>query len=338
MKAISISLTLALGIFVLSCGCGSKVSTEKTAENQPFQTTFSTRLLGDFRADSAFKHIERQVAFGPRVPGTEGHKACREYILETLREYAADSIITQDVEAEAFNGDKLPITNIMAQFNPENDRRILLVAHWDTRPWADNEATDSLRNEPIPGANDGASGVGVLLEIARNFQLRDPEIGVDILFVDAEDYGKTSTFEEETETWALGTQYFVEHMPYTHKNRPIYGILLDMVGGRDARFHQEMYSLRNARAVTNKVWEEASNLGLENTFIKSPGGAVTDDHIFLNRAGIPTTDIIETINVQTSNFPPTWHTHSDDISNIDRKSLEAVGRTVLNVVYKEKDI
>lgn len=335
MKKLGTYLTLALTFIGLSCG--NRTGGTPAADSTDSPQNLSARLIGDFRADSAYEHIARQVSFGPRIPGSDGHKACRDYIIRTLRDYAADTIIVQDTQVTAFNGDLLPITNILASYNPDESRRILLVAHWDTRPWADMETSEDRRDQPIPGANDGGSGVGVLLEIARNFQLRDPEAGVDLLFVDAEDYGNTSGFGDKTDTWCLGTQYWVEHMPYRDgASRPVYGILLDMVGGRNARFHQEMFSLENAPNVTAKVWSEAASLGYGNIFINSPGGAITDDHIFLCRAGIPTTDIIETINEETANFPPTWHTHNDNLENIDKKSLEAVGRTVLNVVYKEK--
>ncbi len=336
MKKLGIYLTIALTLTGLGCS-GKRTEGASSTDGSENAQTLSERIIGDFRADSAYEHIARQVGFGPRVPGSEGHKACRDYIIRTLGAYAADTIIVQDAEVTAFTGEVLPITNILASYKPGESRRILLAAHWDTRPWADMESSEDSRNRPIPGANDGGSGVGVLLEIARNFQLRDPEVGVDLLFVDAEDYGNSAGFGDKTDTWCLGTQYWVDHMPYANGAvRPVYGILLDMVGGRNARFHQEMFSLEYAPNVTAKIWAEAASLGYGNIFINSPGGAVTDDHIFLSRAGIPTADIIETINEETANFPPTWHTHEDRLENIDKKSLEAVGRTVLNVVYKEK--
>ena len=193
------------------------------------------------------------------------------------------------------------------------------------------------RNKPIPGANDGASGVGVLLEIARNLAIEAPAVGVDILFVDGEDYGNAGGFSDNQETWCLGTQYWTKNMvPYTKNNRPIYGILLDMVGGKNARFHREYFSNTNAPNQTVRIWSEAAHLGLKDIFVNEIGGSIVDDHIFMAKAGIPTVNIIETMNVETSNFPPTWHTHADNMDNIDRRSLDAVGKTVLNVVYKEK--
>lgn len=297
----------------------------------------TTPTLGHFNTDSAYQYVADQVAFGPRVPGTESHQACSDYIINTLQRLPVDSIIVQKGSVTAFDGTELPVTNIIAGFNTDKKRRILLVAHYDTRPWADNEDSALERERPIPGANDGGSGVGVLLEIARNLAARRPAVGVDLLFVDAEDYGTNEGFSNNPESWCLGTQYWVEHMtPYSANNLPVYGILLDMVGGRNARFHYESFSANNARVPTIKVWSEAQALGYGDRFICEVGGAAVDDHVFLTRAGIPTTDVIEINNVETSTFPPTWHTHNDNMANIDPNTLKAVGQTVLNVVYKEK--
>lgn len=189
----------------------------------------------------------------------------------------------------------------------------------------------------MPGANDGGSGVGVLLEIARNLAAKQPSIGVDIAFFDAEDYGKYEGFEDSSDTWCLGSQYWAKNMiPYSAYNKPVYGILLDMVGGRGARFHYELFSQEYARLATVKVWGEAEKLGYSDYFIREKGAPVTDDHVVLTRAGIPTTNIIESINSETQSFNPTWHTLDDTMANIDRASLKAVGETVLNVVYKER--
>lgn len=310
--------------------------TAKKNTDQSEQPSRFSRLKGSFNADSAYRYIAEQVSFGPRVPGSEGHKQCGDYIIRKLNDFYADSVIVQEATVTTFNGKTLPIRNILGRYNPDSDHRILLAAHWDTRPWADNEHDLELRNKPIAGANDGASGVGVLLEIARNLYLEAPDCGVDILFTDAEDYGNSNGFGNNDDTWCLGTQYWVKHMPYGASDKPRYGILLDMVGGRNARFHYEMFSRENAPSPTFRVWSEARNLGYDDRFINEVGGMITDDHVYLTRAGIPTTDIIENKNEQTLSFPPTWHTHQDDMKNIDKSSLEAVGRTVLNVVYNEK--
>lgn len=310
----------------------------KTSENTEKALDPVDLLLGKFSADSAYGFIEQQLAFGPRVPGSDAHKACRNYLIDKLKTYNADSVFVQDAVVTAYNGDILPITNIIAGWNVNVPRRVLLVAHWDSRPWSDKETDAEAKMKPVPGANDGASGVAVLLEIARNMAMKAPAIGVDIMFTDAEDYGDSNTLDDNEDTWCLGTQYWIKSgmPPYTLDNLPVYGILLDMVGGRNARFHYEYFSQINAPNPTVKVWAEASRIGHGGKFIRRLGSAVTDDHIFLSRAGIPTTNIIEGFNEETQSFAPTWHTNDDNIENIDRSSLKAVGETVLNVVYKEK--
>ena len=212
----------------------------------------------------------------------------------------------------AYTGDVLPIINIMGCFNPGARKRILLLAHYDTRPWADQDTNRDNHSTPIPGANDGASGVGVLLEIARQLSDNTPPIGVDMLFVDAEDYGQASGFYNHDESWCLGTQYWAAHMPYAQDSLPSYAILLDMVGGIEARS------------------------GYGHRFPNIDGGAIVDDHIFVNKAGIPAINIVESKNDVTKSFAPTWHTMDDDMNNIDRSTLKAAGQTVLNVIFNEK--
>ena len=329
----------AVGIMMMAMsviGCNSSSRGESSAEAASAQPATSA-LLGNFNADSAYQYVADQVAFGPRVPGTDAHRACRNYIIDKLEAFGADSVITQDATVTAYNGDQLPISNIIAGFNLNKAKRLLLAAHWDSRPWADMEESMDLRNQPVLGANDGGSGVAVLLEIARNLAEKQPSVGVDLIFFDAEDYGNHDGFGTNADTWCLGAQYWADNIvPYRTDNLPVYGILLDMVGGRNARFHYEAFSQQNAETPTIKVWSEAERLGYGDTFIRSIGGAITDDHIVLTRAGIPTTDIVELNNVETSSFPPTWHTLHDDMEHIDRSTLKAVGETVLNVVYKEK--
>lgn len=332
MNIMRITASAFISALLVLAGCKSNAGTGQNSTAEP-----TAKVLGAFNADSAFSYVADQVAFGPRVPGTEGHKACRDYIVDRLRDFSADTIIVQDAEVTAYDGTHLPISNIFASYKQEQSKRVLLVAHWDTRPWADRENNEDTRKQPIPGANDGGSGVAVLLEIARNLAMKEPSVGVDLLFVDAEDYGCSEGFDRHDDTWCLGSQYWVDNMvPYSGGNMPVYGILLDMVGGRNARFHYEDFSTRNASTPTIKVWSEAEALGYGDRFIRKVGGAAIDDHIVLTRAGIPTTDIIELCNEQTYSFPPTWHTHDDNIDNIDRSSLNAVGQTVLNVIYKEK--
>ena len=289
-----------------------------------------------FNADSAYSYIKAQVSFGPRVPGTDSHRRCAEYIVGELVRHGVDTIKTQNAIVTAFNSDQLPITNIMGSINPDAKDRVLIAAHYDTRPWADNEVDEKDRNTPIDGANDGASGVGVMLELARLLTDNRPQIGVDLLFVDAEDYGDYSGWGNNEETWCLGTQYWAEHNGYTPANKPRYGIVLDMVGGTNAPFHREFYSNKAAKNVVDKVWSTAANSGYGNFFPNEVGGALIDDHLFIDRAGIPCIDIVECNNTITRSFPPTWHTLRDNMASIDTAPLKAVGQTVLNVVLSEK--
>ncbi len=326
MKIINI---LSLALCWLMIACSAKTESKSETNNEP--TTIKSRI--EFNADSAYRNVEAQVNCGYRVPGTKGHACCAQYLVSELKRYGVDTVIEQKTTVTAFNGDKLPINNILGQFNKDAVRRVLLLAHWDTRPWADAEEDVSKHNTPIDGANDGGSGVGVLLEIARCLSIEKPTIGVEILFVDAEDYGQSNGDDENT--WCLGTQYWIKKLPYAPERMPEYGILLDMVGGKDAKFHREYASQYLAGHIVDKVWAMAVASGYGDVFVNQVGGSVMDDHIYINQANIPCIDIIENNNPSTSSFNPTWHTLNDNMSNIDRNSLKAVGQTVLNVIYNE---
>lgn len=328
------SIILFIGFIISSCTANTGKTEMATAIEQNSEQKAKSPT---FNADSAYHYVKSQVDFGPRVPGMQSHVKCGNYLASELRRHKADTVIEQKTTVTAHNGDKLPIKNIFAQYNKQANKRILLLAHWDTRPWADAEQDKSRHNTPIDGANDGASGVGILLEIARNININKPEIGVDILFTDAEDYGLSDGTTESEATWCLGTQYWVKNMPYSTGQYPIYGILLDIVGGIDARFHLEYYSMYFAPSIANKVWSIADMCGYGNIFINSTGGAITDDHVYINRVGIPCIDIIENNNVVTRSFPPTWHTLEDNMNNIDKNSLQAVGETVLQTIYMERN-
>ncbi len=327
MKFVNI---IMLSLCWLMVACSAKTETKSTTNEEP--TTIKPRI--EFNADSAYRNVKTQVDFGPRVPGLDSHAKCAQYLAGELHRYGADEVIEQKTTVTAFNGDKLPINNILGQFNKDAVTRVLLLAHWDTRPWGDEDADENKRKSPIPGANDGASGVGVLLEVARCLSIEKPAIGVDILFVDAEDYGETKGNSENS--WCLGTQYWVKNLPYTPERMPMYGILLDMVGGKDAKFHREYASQQLASAVVDKVWTMAVASGYGNVFVNEIGGSVMDDHIYVNQVGIPCIDIIENFNQGTMSFNPTWHTHADDMSNISIATLKATGQTVVNVIYNEQ--
>lgn len=277
-----------------------------------------------FSADSAYQYIERQVAFGPRVPNTSAHRKAGDWLSAELRRHGA--IVTeQPATLRAYDGTMLNARNIFGQYNPAADDRILLLAHWDCRPRADKDPDPQARQLPVDGANDGASGVGVLLEIARQLSLNPSSKGIDILFVDAEDWGT----DEVEESWALGTRYFVQNPP-VKGYAPEEAILLDMVGGENARFCREYFSQKNAPALIDKIWRTAADCGYADIFLNRMGGAITDDHIQLIESGIPAIDIIEyDPSSPSGGFNPRWHTSADNMEGISRETLNAVGSTIM---------
>lgn len=280
-------------------------------------------VVVNFDADSAYSYVERQVAFGPRVPNTEAHRRCGEWLASELRRRGAD-VTEQRADLTAFDGTVLKAVNILGRFNTESPDRLLLLAHWDCRPWADQDPNPDNRKKPVDGANDGASGVGVLLEIARQLSEKAPGKGVDILFVDAEDWGT----EGSEDSWALGARYFMEHPP-VEGYLPDEAILLDMVGGKDAVFCREYFSEQAAPRLAQSLWGIAASRGYGDLFLNKLGGAVTDDHVQLIEKGVPAVDIIEYHPEQESGFNSHWHTVSDNMENIDRATLKAVGETVM---------
>ncbi len=247
-------------------------------------------------------------------------------------------VVQQNAQVTAFNGSKLPLRNIIASWKPEERERVLLLAHYDTRPFADKD--DERTNEPIPGANDGGSGVGILLEIARHLATKQHGPGVDILLTDVEDYGQPSgamsADANSIDTWALGSQYFSKN-PHVAGYSARFGILLDMCGAKDARFYREAISMRYAPAVVGRIWKTGAALGHGDRFVQETKYFVgTDDHLPINeRLRIPTADIIE-YNAGTGAFHASWHTHDDDMDVIDRTTLGIVGSTVLEVVWQER--
>jgi hypothetical protein len=244
-------------------------------------------------------------------------------------------MIVQKAMLATFDGKKIELKNIIAQFSPQQKRRVLLCAHWDTRPWSDQ---DSVRkDEPSDGASDGASGVAVLLEIARQLKQSKPTIGIDIIMLDLEDYGQPddSPFEKKQDTYGLGTQYWAKN-PHVPGYYAEYGILLDMVGAKNATFAREKYSLQYAPSVVAKIWDAANQIGYSDYFPFRDGGFVTDDHYYINTIiNIPTVDIIQFDSSTRSGFGSYWHTHADNISIIDANTLKAVGQTLLQVIYSE---
>jgi len=335
MKRILIPIVLSL--LLVAC------NNDKPKGNQPVSPqTRKTVSVPQFNADSAYQYVAQQTAFGPRVPSTQAHAQCAEWLAAKLGEWA-DTLIVQDFRTRLFNGNSIDGKNIVATFHPKAKKRIVLCAHWDSRPYADHDPEASNNRQPIDGANDGASGVGVLMECARLFHLNKlPEtLGVDIILFDLEDYGPHQEeaedyYDDRINYWALGSQYWSKH-PHVYGYKAYYGILLDMVGGSQPNFQKEYYSEGLAAWVVNKVWRKASDLGYRPEFSNELGSPVSDDHLPMNQiAGIPTIDIID-LHPESSNgcFPEVWHTVNDNLEHIDRNTLGMVGNVLLHVIYEE---
>ena len=318
----------------------SKTDTPSTPD--PVEPTEPVRVeVPAFDADNAYALIERQVAFGPRVPGTPEHTKARQWMAGELEKYAGEgNVLVQEGQGRLYTGKVIPIYNIIAQFNRNSTQRILLLAHYDARQWADHDQDPARHNKPIDGANDGGSGVGVLLEIARI--LHDSplkNLGVDIILFDAEDQGTPDHLglrrtQESVTTWCLGSQWWARNRHRTDVQYR-WGILLDMVGARDAVFPKEGYSRQYAPRLVEHTWRNARELGHGRFFIPQNGAPINDDHYYINTiAGIPTIDIIHYDPV-TGQFGHSWHTHDDNMDIIDTATLHAVGETVLHVVYHE---
>lgn len=285
-----------------------------------------------FSADSAFEYVKMQVDFGPRVPGLPAQKACFDYLKNRMTSFGAQ-IFVQEADIKVYNGSKVPMYNLIASFNPSAEKRILLCSHWDSRPFADQDTIE--KNKPIDGANDGASGVGVLMEVARQLQIKKPTVGVDIIFFDVEDYGQPDGEPNYSEdSYALGTQYWAK-TPHIANYKAESGILLDMVGASDAIFTMEGVSMQYAADFNREVWNNASELGYGDYFSFRTTEGIIDDHYYINKiAGIPTIDIIHKDLNTPSGFWKYWHTHNDNLSKIDKNTLKVVGETVLATVYQ----
>jgi Zn-dependent M28 family amino/carboxypeptidase len=322
-------------LMVVLIGCNQPPSDSSKKKERKKERTLT---IPDFNADSAYQFVNAQVAFGPRVPNTPEHDSAAKYLLATLGRFA-DTAFIQSFQTRAYNGTVLNGQNIIGSFKPEEKSRILLCAHWDSRPYADHDPDPSLHSTPILGANDGASGVGVLLEIARILKNNKSRIGVDIIFFDAEDYGPPQDHQRRGQGnwWALGSQYWANN-PHDYDYFARYAILLDMVGGHDARFFMEGYSMNYAPGILKKVWKTAHQIGYKEYFIFEQKGYIDDDHRPINEIlKIPAINIIH-LDDQSSNgsFFEHWHTVKDSMDAISKESLKIVGQTVLTVVFEEK--
>ena len=323
-----LSVCVALGIFLIGCS-DSKKETTTIVEEKPLV------VAPDFNSDSAYAFVQKQVDFGPRVPNSVEHVAAGDYFVEKFISYGA-AVTEQNFNATTFDGVNVSLRNIIAAFNPTASKRILLAAHWDSRPFADKDL--EAPNRAMDAANDGASGVGVLLEIGRLIGQTTPNVGVDIILFDGEDWGEkhdmgyTQTPEGLETWWCLGSQYWSKN-----KNGygAYYGILLDMVGAKGAQFHMEGLSTTYAPKVVKKIWDTASKIGYSSYFIHQNQSGITDDHRFVNEvAKIPMVDIVH-YDPTHGYFGDYHHTHKDNMDLIDKRTLKAVGQTVLTVIYNE---
>jgi len=282
-----------------------------------------------FSADSAYNFVAKQVSFGPRVPETKAHEQARQYLLQKLKRYAGNRyVFPQEFSVAGYDRDTLALTNIIAAFNPRSGDRIMLSAHWDSRPRADQDTVNT--DKPILGADDGGSGVAVLLELARLFHNNPPPIGVDIVLFDGEDYGK----DDDLSKYFLGSRYWSNNPPVQGYS-PRFGILLDMVGGKSAQFPKEQNSMKYAPALVNELWSIADEKGYNNLFVDEQGSIISDDHVIVNRIlGIPTIDIVHhNPAINGANFPPYWHTHRDNMNIISKKTLQGTGDVLSELVY-----
>lgn len=320
-------LSIAAGVALCMSACQESTKTNQPEENNQPQVTVQNVNVPVFQTDSAFDYTAKQVAFGPRIPKTPAQEKCASWLIAKLKPLA-DTVYIQRTTVTGPKNTPLPCINIIATFNPEATQRILLLSHWDTRPHADQDAFD--RTKQLDGADDGASGVGVLIEVARQLHTQKPNIGIDILLTDVEDYG----ISEEENSYCLGTQYWAKN-PHVNGYKANYGILLDMVGGRGSQFFMEGGSQQYAYGPMKMFWDVANRLGYSDYFrYENIGAAITDDHVYVNTiAKIPTFDLIAL--QQNGNFVPHWHTSNDNMTVIDKRTLQVVGQTILEVIYRQ---
>ncbi len=323
-----------LTVIVFLAACTGKESAAPPVEEKKDQPAPVAVTAPALNSDSAYLFVKQQVDFGPRIPGSNAHAACAAWLENKLRGYIPDVMIQKGVVA-TFDNRKYDLKNIIASYNPEKTQRILLCAHWDTRPFADRDEGTN-KNKAYDGANDGASGVGVLIEIARQLAIHKPAVGVDNVLFDLEDYGQPgdSNFPAMKNSWCLGSQYWARN-PHKAGYYAKFGILLDMVGAKGAVFPKEGASVHYAGGLVDRVWNTAGKLGYGSYFINAQSGAVEDDHVYVNIiANIPCINIIH-YDVMQSDFFDHHHRVTDNMEQIDPKVLGMVGQTVLQVVFEE---
>ena len=336
MKIFRLPVIFIIAILIfISCNNSNPKQNSGNEEKQKQEVPLK---IPPFNSDSAYSYVKAQVDFGPRVNNSPAHEKCAVYLTKKLKQYCQD-VTVQKGQVKAFNGTMLNFKNLIASYNPGTNNRIFLCSHWDSRPFADHDPDVKKHNTPIDGANDGASGVGVLLEIARQLSLSMSAIGVDIIFLDAEDYGPPEDQkrnEDTTDWWGLGSQFWAK-TPHKANYFARYGILLDMVGAPHATFLEEAFSMQYAPAVVRNVWNIAGKLGYSDYFPFEEGAMITDDHLYINKIlNIPAIDIIHLDRNSKTGFYPYWHTTRDDMKSIDKTTLEVVGKTLMAVIANEK--
>ena len=325
-----------ISFLILLCVICSCSTTKKS------QTTEQTVVSVEFNADSAYAFCAAQCDFGPRTMNSEAHERCAQWIQQQFEQYGY-SVQLQKADLKGYDGTVLKSTNIIASQkqtanSQKPEARIFICAHWDSRPWADNDPDEANWRKPVMAANDGASGVAVMLELARLLQQNDSaRMAVDFICFDAEDWGIPQWENDvDGDSWALGAQYWsASNLPQQGNYQ--FGILLDMVGGQGAKFYREIFSLKYAHNIVERVWQAANTAGYASIFPYLDGGQITDDHVPVNeKAGIPCIDIINHYpDCEQSSFGPTWHTVNDDMQHIDKNTLKAVGQTLIQLIYSE---
>ena len=331
MNRITFFIFLVFSLFIVSCGnLRKQTATSDSVAAQPVGPAFS--------ADSAYQFCQRQCDFGPRTMNSEAHDLCGQWIAAQFARYGL-TVTEQKATLRGYDGTPLKSTNIIASYKPALNDRILVCAHWDSRPWADNDPDEANHRKPVMAANDGASGVAVMLELARLLSIDSLQLGIDFVCFDAEDWGipQWSDAPDSGDSWALGAQHWAANIDRKTAKTYRFGILLDMVGGQGAQFYQEAMSVQYASSVVDKVWNAAHVIGFGSMFPRQIGGGITDDHIPVNKvAKIPCIDVIPYYpDCEQSSFGPTWHTIHDDMDHIEKTTLQAVGQTIVQVLFSE---
>jgi hypothetical protein len=310
---------LVILLVCLFAGCNGDAKQGSAAQRADSAASTSTGFSGS----AAYNYAKAQVDFGPRVPGTPAAKQAGDWIIRQMRA-RADTVIVQSFTYTTADGKKLPLRNILARFRPELSERVLYLTHWDSRPISESAATEAEKKMPVPGANDGASGVGMFVALGDVLKKTKPNVGVDLLFTDGEDYGSFGPPQVDV---LIGAKYFAAHPP-SPGYKPLYGVLWDMIGDKDLRIPYEMISFQQAPEVVSRVWQTAADLGYGDIFVQESGGEVTDDHVPLLQSGLRVIDVIDLT------YPP-HHTPQDTMDKISAKSLAAVGDVAAALVTRK---